>query len=222
MTSAEGFLDTPLCLAWGAASMTLSGEVESGDGYVVRAFHDGVVVAAVDGLGHGDEAAAAARTAIATIESSAHESVLAHFKRCHERLGRTRGAVMSIASFSNEGTLTWAGVGNIEGALLRGDGEGGDPSREHMLVHAGVVGYQMPVLRPSILPLGRGDTLIFGTDGITPGFLNGVTIAKAVEPANALSASNEVRHMADRIIGQHAKGTDDALVVVVRYWGAPG
>lgn len=217
---AEGVLESPLCLTWSVATATLSGEVESGDRHLVQPFENGVLVAAVDGLGHGDEAAAAAKLAIGAIADSPQDSVIALFKRCHERLIRSRGVVMSVASFWRDGTMTWAGVGNIEGVLIREDSESG-PSREHMLVHGGVVGYQLPPLRASVLPLGRGDTLIFVTDGIARGFLDRFTVAKAARMGMP-GGSSELRHIADRILDRHATGADDALVVVARYWGAPG
>jgi len=42
---------------WGLAAMPLAGESESGDCCVVKAFDKGVLVAVVDALGHGREAA---------------------------------------------------------------------------------------------------------------------------------------------------------------------
>src|SRR2546429_8875391 len=52
-----------LIIEWGVASQTLAGEVESGDKHVVKIFPHGALLAALDGLGHGEEAAAAANMA---------------------------------------------------------------------------------------------------------------------------------------------------------------
>ena len=49
-------------------------------------------------------------------------------RRCHEA-ARTRGAVISLASFDASGTMTWLGVGNVEGLLVRGDTERSKRSR---------------------------------------------------------------------------------------------
>ena len=58
--------------------------------------------------------------------------------RWHETLVRTRGVVMGLASFKAvEGTMTWVGVGNVRGLLLRATG-GRD---ESLLTRGGVVGY---------------------------------------------------------------------------------
>src|SRR3989475_13253167 len=59
-----------LIVEWGVASRTLAGEVESGDKHVVKIFPHGALLAAVDGLGHGEEAAAAANMAGRVLPSS--------------------------------------------------------------------------------------------------------------------------------------------------------
>jgi len=53
------------------ASRPLPGEVVCGDRHLIKPTTDGVLAAVVDGLGHGDEATAAAKTAIAVLESHA-------------------------------------------------------------------------------------------------------------------------------------------------------
>ena len=55
------------------------------------------------------------------------------------------------------------------------------------------------------MPMIEGDTLIFVTDGIRSGFAKG------------LSTSDPPQLMADRILAEHSKGSDDALVLVARY-----
>ena len=197
----------PPLIEWGVAARPLEGEVESGDLYVVKPFPKGVLVAAVDGLGHGPEAAAAARSAVAILKDYAHEPVISLVKRCHERLIRTRGAVMSLASFNAlDNTMTWLGVGNVEGVLLRADAAA-DPPRENVLLRSGVVGYQLPALHASILPVTRGDVLILATDGIRSGF------------AEDVSLSDPPQRIAEQILARRATGMDDALVLVARYLG---
>ena len=134
----------PPLIEWGVAVQPLEGEAESGDQYVVQPFPKGVLVAAVDGLGHGPEAAAAARSAVAILKDYAHEPVISLLRRCHERLIRTRGVVMSLASFNAlDSTMTWLGVGNVEGLLLRAD-VAANPPRENVLLRSGVVAANCP------------------------------------------------------------------------------
>ena len=192
-------------IEWGVATLTLPGQTASGDRYVVKPFRGGALVAAVDGLGHGDEAAAAAKTAAAILEMYSPEPVVALLRRCHERLRMTRGVVLSLASFAaREKTMTWLGVGNIEGSLLRADPHA-YPRRESLLLRGGVVGGLLPAPYASIVPVRPGDTLVFTTDGVRSDFVEGLTVGESPQRS------------ADRILGQYAKRTDDALVLVARY-----
>jgi serine/threonine protein phosphatase PrpC len=194
-------------LDWGVAARAYPGQAESGDRHLVQPFPDGVLVAVVDGLGHGEEAAVAAQAAVAALTARAGDSVLALVRDCHEKLRRTRGVVLSLASFNvRDETVTWLGVGNVEGLLLHADASG-KLVRESVLLRGGVVGYQLPTLRASVLPVQRGDLLLFATDGIQAGFGDGLALHDAP------------RQIADGILTRHGKDTDDALVLVARYLG---
>src|SRR6266700_7377551 len=110
-------------IEWGSAGRALGDAnegFESGDRHVVATFPDGALVAVIDGLGHGTEAARAAKAAVYLIEACPHESVVDLIQHCHEALRRTRGAVMSLASFdARTSSITWAGVGSVDSVLLR-------------------------------------------------------------------------------------------------------
>jgi negative regulator of sigma-B (phosphoserine phosphatase) len=196
-----------LIIEWGDASLTLAGEVESGDKHVVKVFPHGALLAVMDGLGHGKEAAAAANLAARILETADNESLISLLKRCHERLRSTRGVVISLAAFNAvDETMTWVGVGNVEGVLLRVD-PAVDPRYETLVLRSGVVGSRLPLLHVTIVPVMRGDTLIFVTDGIRREFTQGLALGDGPQ------------QLADKILGQHAKRTDDALVLVARYVG---
>jgi serine/threonine protein phosphatase PrpC len=189
---------------WGAAALTLPGQTQSGDLYLVRYFPKGALVAVVDGLGHGEEAAAAAHIALQTLESGAEDSVISIIRRCHERLRSTRGVVMSMASFNAvDSTITWLGVGNVAGVILHRDAM--LPGRESLLLRGGVVGDQLPRLTASIIPVKRNDVLIFATDGIQSAF------------PEVLNLYDSPQQIADNILERYARRTDDALVLVARF-----
>ena len=76
---------------WGVATVALQGQSESGDLHMVKAVTDGVLIAVVDGLGHGEEAAAAARIAVDALERYAEEPPLALLQQCHVALKGSRG-----------------------------------------------------------------------------------------------------------------------------------
>ncbi len=203
----ESVISTPL-IAWGVASRAAPGEVVSGDLHLIKPITDGVLAAVVDGLGHGDEAATAAKIAIAALEGHAEEPLAALVKRCHEALTQNRGVVMTVATLcSLDDKLVWLGVGNVEAILLRADRQAKVPS-DRVLLRSGLVGYRLPYLRASTLPLAPDDLLIFATDGLDAGFAEG------------LARSDSPQQLADSILERHFKGHDDALVLVVRYLGA--
>lgn len=207
MTGRTARLRASPIVDWAVASEAMAGQPASGDRHVVAPFRRGVLVAALDGLGHGDEAAAAARAAAAILEAQPEDSIVSLLQRCHQGLLQTRGVVLSLASFdARAGTMAWAGVGNVEGLLLRGN-PAADPPRESILLRAGVVGYQIPQLSPAVVAVAPGDMLIFTTDGIRAEFAEGLTAGGPLQP------------FADRILAQYAKRTDDALVLVVQYRG---
>jgi len=194
---------------WGAATVTLAGQVQSGDRYVVVPSGSGVLVAAIDGLGHGVEAASAAQLAAGVLEQDPRESVITLVRRCHERLRETRGVVMSLAFFNAlDETMTWLGVGNVQGRLDRA-GQDVTPSAEFLVLRGGVVGGRLPRLFATVFPVQPGDTLVFATDGVT------LPSAQTVVPGMAPQA------IAERILTRHKKETDDALVVVARWVGLP-
>jgi negative regulator of sigma-B (phosphoserine phosphatase) len=197
-------------IEWGVGARTLAGQSASGDRYLVKPFPCGVLVAVVDGLGHGVEAAMAASLAVRTLESHAEQSVILLMKGCHEKLRGTRGAVMSLASFSaRDGTMTWLGVGNVEGLLVHRSDRGHEPS-DSLLLRGGVVGTQLPALSAAVLPVRRGDILILASDGIRREF------------ARTVITTDPTQKIADRILADHAKSADDALVLVSRYLGDEG
>jgi phosphoserine phosphatase RsbX len=192
-------------IQWHAAGSTLPGQTESGDLHVVQDFADGVLVGVVDGLGHGEEAAAAGRAALHVLAQSPEEPLISLVERCHEKLRSTRGVVLSLASFNiRENTMTWTGVGNVEGAFLRYDPDA-IPRHESLLLRSGVVGNRLPRLSASIVPVMPGDMLIFATDGIRSDFVTHV------------NPNDSPQRVASRIIAECARQTDDALVLVARF-----
>jgi hypothetical protein len=192
-------------LEFGVAGKAMPGYSESGDRHVYRALPRGVLVAAIDGLGHGSHAAAAAAAACRVLESSPGESVIGLVRRCHERLKDTRGVTMSLAWFDFAGSLlTWLGVGNVQGFLLPVDHPWIRPE-ETLLLRPGVVGSQLPPLQAALLPLSYGDTLVFATDGIESNFDHGPIRNHVPQQA------------ADNLLSMFAKSNDDALLVIARY-----
>jgi negative regulator of sigma-B (phosphoserine phosphatase) len=192
---------------YGVAKFVLPGQGESGDHHLVCCNRNGILVAAIDGIGHGEEAANASKAAAALLRNSADEPIISLVERCHEKLLATRGVVLSLAFIDPEhGMMTWLGVGNVQGVLMRADAKNGNV-KESLLLRAGVVGSQLPALQATVLPIVQGDTLFFATDGVRSDF------------SVTLSARENPQRAADRILEQYRSGTDDALVLVSRLTG---
>lgn len=198
----------PELIECGVATLSLPGETQSGDLHLVKRTGSGALVAVVDGLGHGAEAAAAARAAVAALERHAGESVMPLVQSCHRAVAGTRGVVMSLAWFSGgaDAAMTWIGVGNVEGVLLYSERAAGR-ARHTLVTRGGIIGSDLPRLWAEVVAVTPGDTLIFATDGVEQGFAEGL-------PRDA-----PPQQLADQILTRHRKGTDDALVLVARYTG---
>src|SRR5258707_3223169 len=155
---------------YGVAKFVLPGQSESGDQHLVCCNRNGILVAAIDGIGHGEAAANAARAAAALLRSSADEPIISLVERCHEKLRATRGVVLSLAFIEPEhGMMTWLGVGNVQGVLMRADAKNGN-AQESRLLRAGVVGSRWLALHGTVLPIAQGDTLFLRTDGVRSDF----------------------------------------------------
>jgi phosphoserine phosphatase RsbX len=198
----------PSRLELGVAERALAGEYRSGDRAVLVPYEGGVLVAAIDGLGHGNGAAEASAVAAGVLTAHPNREPAHLLDACHAALSRTRGAVMTLAWFDlAEGRLSWTGVGNVEGRLVHAGAAAGMPT-EGALTKGGVVGYNLPSIRVTSTDLLAGDVIVLATDGIDSRF------------AEAIAGGGLAQDIADRILADHGKQGDDALVVVVRYLGA--
>lgn len=199
-------INSPL-VEYGVANFALPGEGTSGDCHVLIARPGGLLVAAIDGIGHGDEAAGAAKIAASIFQNAADEPIISLVEECHRALPSTRGVVLSAASIDlAHGMMTWLGVGNVVGALARVVPRGSN-FPEMLLLRGGVVGSKLPALQAQVLPVSEGDTLFFATDGIKGHFVETV------------SARENPHRAADRILQKFHTATDDALILAVRLLG---
>lgn len=189
----------------GVAAVALSGEPEIGDGRVIVARPNGLLVAAMDGLGHGPQAALASRRAAAVLQRHPEAPLMELMQLCHTELRGTRGAVMSLAAFNLAAeSMEWLGVGNVAGVFLGRDGNGHRLPR-FLTLRAGVIGDSLPHLVIETLPVAAGDTLVLATDGILPAFAAG-----GLPESDLISA----QRLASQILLRSARGNDDALVLV--------
>lgn len=163
----------------------------------------------IDGLGHGEPAAAAANCATEVLKRAAGQPLEALIGLCHRELATTRGAAITLASIDFRAeTLQWLGVGNVTAVLLVRNANG-VATRAASRLTGGIVGYRMPELSPvEPIAIRPGSLMIMTTDGIADPYLDGVDFAAS---ADAITR---------QIMGEHSKLTDDALVLVARHRGS--
>lgn len=186
------------------AQVNAAGESVSGDVPVAVRCRDGLLVAAIDGLGHGAPAREAAARAAAVLADGCDEPLPALIERCHAALAGTRGAALTVARIdARDHSLTWLGIGNVSGVLV--PAVDGAAAPEALLL-AGVVGDQLPQLVPVTLPLVAGDTVLLATDGVDDAIADGLRVRGALGP------------LADGLLQRHRRGpADDALVLLARF-----
>jgi len=188
---------------WGQAALVMPGQTQSGDRGVIAVTNGTALIAVIDGIGHGAEAAAAANVAATVLETSPQESLRTLFDRCHVQLRATRGAAMTVARFeSHERTLDWLGTGNVKAVLLRRSAHGFTCT--DLLTYSGVVGAQVTKYAASQTEVASGDVLILATDGVDRKFIDSIRYDEAPQA------------QAERLLAAYRSPTDDALVLVAR------
>jgi len=175
----------------------MPGEVECGDRAV--SWEDGAVllIAVIDGLGHGPKAALAAAAAVETIEEHRALELGALFAACDAALRATRGAVMTIVRIDRATGRAWhAAIGNVEARIV---GSGDVP----MIPTPGVLGARARAVRVRPFEWCAGSTLVVHTDGISSRISLDRMQGRAAEA------------IADELLTVHAKEHDDAGCAIV-------
>jgi negative regulator of sigma-B (phosphoserine phosphatase) len=185
-------------LEFGVASRNKKYENACGDSYMILESDGYSLVAVVDGLGHGAEAAKASKMAVELIKKNSDMELTAILRKCHDALKGSRGAVIGLARFDTaRARIEFAGVGNIEFRAL-------DPTIKPISMN-GIVGYNMRRISKFEYPLAKGAVVALFSDGIS----------SRLEFERY--ARSDLQSMADSIMRDHGKETDDATIVVARY-----
>lgn len=179
------------------------GDGQCGDAGLIRCGERTCFVALVDGLGHGAEAARAARAATDYLGGHADDALEDLLCGLHEVLKGTRGAVAFLARLDiDSGELRYAGVGNICAKVFGGD----DPVR--LRSKEGVAGYMMPTPREGAVRLLPRDVLVLSSDGLREHF-------EAFEHPDLLRGDAEC--VSKGMMERFSKSDDDASCLVMRY-----
>ena len=147
----------------GAVCLPVAGEVECGDAWAVA--HSAparYTILVADGLGHGPEAAEASNLAVATFQRNPSLGPVEHLEAIHPALRATRGAAVAVAALDlDRGEIRFAGVGNIAGSVIAGDGR-----RRGLVSHNGTVGGNMRKVQEFVHPWSEESLLVLHSDGL--------------------------------------------------------
>jgi anti-sigma regulatory factor (Ser/Thr protein kinase) len=186
-------------------SVAMPGEEVCGDDWAVRDADRGRrLILVMDGLGHGQGAADAAREARRLFLEGTEVDPVEILERLHRGLRPTRGAAGAVAAVDPlAGKVVYAGVGNIAGVIL-------DPSRRRSMVsHNGILGHEARRIQAFTYELPTGATIILHSDGLTSHWdlasYPGVTLR---HPAL----------IAGLLYRDFRRERDDVTVVVARAW----
>ena len=139
----------------------MPGELECGDAWATAPHASGARIVVADGLGHGAEAAEAAREAVGVFHKRAADEPATILRFAHEALRSTRGAAVSVVDVDcDRGVITFAGIGNIAGAALIGS------SRRNFVSHNGILGHAARTISAFTYPFDRNTLVVLNSDGL--------------------------------------------------------
>ncbi|MCU1246518.1 MAG: phosphoserine phosphatase rsbX [Acidobacteria bacterium] len=192
----------PTLFVSGGMWLPAPGESECGDACLVQSNGATLWALLADGLGHGTSAAAASSLAVQTFANRAGDELPRQVEDLHLALRATRGAALAVARIDAvQGTLEYAGVGNIASTVRDGAGSTGLVSMN------GTVGHQLRKIQPFNYRWGSQSILIMHSDGLQSHW------SVDAEPGLAL------RHpavIAAVLVRSYGRGRDDVSVVVVK------
>jgi anti-sigma regulatory factor (Ser/Thr protein kinase) len=146
----------------GVLTVPFPGESVSGDGWSSRTVPGGLLLMLADGLGHGFYAAEAARVVERLIKETPSTSPAVILQDAHDALKKTRGAAVAVAAINCEnGSLCFAGVGNISATLLTRQSSRG------MASHNGTAGHEIRRLQEFVFPWNPDNLLVMHSDGLS-------------------------------------------------------
>jgi hypothetical protein len=179
------------------------GEGESGDDGVFVRSEDDLVIAVVDGLGHGKPAREASSLAVDVVLQGRHQDIDRIVQDCHDALRHTRGGVLALARIAEVDPSMRAAV--VGDASLQVEGPG---MHRRVVGRSFVLGARGSKPRPVVedFSLGLRDVVVSFTDGISPR-------ADLHEDLELLREHPIV--IAHQIVERFARSNDDALVLVV-------
>lgn len=186
----------------GAVSIAKPGEQVCGDGWACVIDGPRAALLVVDGLGHGPDAAEAARLAEQAFLEAPATAPPQLLGRVHARLRGSRGAAVAMLQVDgDEDSVCLAGAGNVVGRIVSGVGD------RTLLTQHGTAGIRIRTPEAARFGWPAHALIVVCTDGVEtrwkPELLHPVL-------------GHDPSLVAALLVRQHARGRDDATVAVLR------
>jgi len=186
----------------GGFSVPAPGETECGDAWSEERRSGSATLLVVDGLGHGPDAAVAAREAVQSFTATSGALPAARVEALNLALRSTRGAAVAVAHLdAARKVVRFAGLGNISAAI-----HSATPVR-HLVSQHGTAGQSVRRIEEYTYPWEERSVLVMHSDGIGARHDLG-TYPGLIQRHPGLVACVLYRDF--------ARGRDDATVVVAR------
>ncbi|CAA9265962.1 MAG: hypothetical protein AVDCRST_MAG56-2759 [uncultured Cytophagales bacterium] len=162
LPESSGTRPAPHTLDVRAVMVPKPGETFCGDNWSVVSQGGRYAIAAIDGLGHGEEAALASGEATRVFAGIAHQPPCQALVGIHEAIRKTRGAVGAVTVVDLEGRqVSFCGIGNIMGKVHAAD------AVKSLISYNGMLGNNRPaVLNDHPNAWDPSGLLVLHSDGI--------------------------------------------------------
>lgn len=178
------------------------GEDANGDAYFIAEHAGSVLLAVIDGLGHGRGAREAAQTAVDSLSEWRGEPLDEVILSAHDALRATRGAVIgAVVVEREEGAFYYAGVGNVEARVFN------SPDAVRPIPVNGTLGARLSTLRVWPHRWSEGTTIVLASDGISATW-------DASSYPGLISKSPQL--IAGVVLRDYGRDSDDATILVAR------
>lgn len=188
--------------AIGAVCLAKDGEAACGDGWASIEQAKRRVFIVADGLGHGADAAAAARAALGAAQKHANRAAADIVAAVDAALRATRGAAGAVAVVDPDlGVCQFCGVGNIAASIHT------NGTARSMVSHNGILGHQVRKIQEFQYPFPRGALCVIHSDGLATRW--NLTAYPGLE----------LRHpalIAAALYRDHSRRRDDVTVLALR------
>jgi negative regulator of sigma-B (phosphoserine phosphatase) len=169
-----------------------------GDAYLVKKLADKILIAVIDGLGHGRMAYEAASRTLELLADNNDPELDKLLENIHKALISTVGVVIGLALVDQQTQqITFTGIGNIIVKLI-------SRKTTEIFLPAGILGYQTNNSFQRVIAFSPDDILLMHTDGIADNY--------NLHSFSPLTLSSPVQIVRTLMSG-YRRPSDDALIL---------